>query len=64
MPTATENYGLAKPGYEDPVDIEVINRNMDAIDAELARNAAGDAVVTVVTNQQILALFEEGGQDA
>jgi hypothetical protein len=60
MPTTTENYGLAKPGYEDPVDIEVINRNMDAIDAELARNADGEARLSIVTNMQILALFEEG----
>lgn len=58
MPTTTTNYGLAKPGYDDPVDIEVINRNMDAIDAELARGASGGTVVTIVTNQQILELFE------
>ena len=60
MATYTENYGLVRPGYEDPVDIAVVNRNMDAIDTELARNADGEARLSIVTNLQILALFEEG----
>lgn len=59
MATYTENYGLEMPDYEDPVDIAVVNRNMDAIDAELARNADGEARLSIVTNLQILALFEE-----
>ena len=59
MPAYTERYRLAKPGYDEPVDIQVINRNMDVIDTELARNADEDVTLTLVTNQQILSLFEE-----
>ncbi|MBQ9317728.1 MAG: hypothetical protein IJ203_13015 [Atopobiaceae bacterium] len=59
MPAYTERYRLAKPGYDEPVDIQVINRNMDAIDAEMARNADEDVTLSIVTNQQILSLFEE-----
>lgn len=59
MPAYTERYRLSKPGYDEPVDIQVINRNMDAIDAELARNADEEVTLSIVTNQQILSLFEE-----
>ena len=59
MPAYTERYQLAKPSYDEPVDIQVINRNMDAIDAEMARNADEDVTLSIVTNQQILSLFEE-----
>lgn len=61
MPAYTDRYRLAKPGYDEPVDIQVINSNMDAIDAELARNADEDVTLSIVTNQQILSLFEDGG---
>lgn len=61
MAGRTENYGLAKPGYVDPLDVEVINRNTEAIDAELARNAAAVPGLTLATNTQMLSLFEEGG---
>lgn len=61
MAGRTENYGLATPGYDDPVDIQVINRNTEAIDAELARNAAALPGLTLATNTQVLSLFEEGG---
>ena len=37
----TTNYNLQKPGYDDGADIEVINQNMDTIDAALAAQAAG-----------------------
>lgn len=37
----TTNFNLQKPGYADGADIEVINQNMDAIDAALAAQAAG-----------------------
>ena len=61
MAGRTENYGLATPGYDDPVDVQVINRNTEAIDAELARNAAAVPGITLATNTQVLSLFEEGG---
>lgn len=61
MPAYTDRYRLAKPGYDEPVDVQVINSNMDAIDAELARNADEDVTLSIVTNQQILSLFEDGG---
>lgn len=37
----TTNYNLQKPGYDDGADIEIINQNMNAIDAALAAQAAG-----------------------
>lgn len=37
----TTNFNLQKPGYADGADIEVINQNMDSIDAALAAQAAG-----------------------
>ena len=61
MPAYPDPYRLAKPTYDEPVDIQVINTNMDAIDAELARNADEDVTLSIVTNQQILSLFEDGG---
>lgn len=36
----TTNYNLQKPAYDDGADIEVINQNMDTIDAALAAQAA------------------------
>lgn len=35
----TTNLKLKKPGYADPVDINVINKNMDAIDKAIAGKA-------------------------
>lgn len=35
----TTNYNLQKPGYDDGADIEIINQNMDAIDAALKMQA-------------------------
>ena len=61
MPAYTDRYRFAKPTYDEPVDIQVMNSNMDAIDAELARNADEDVTLSIVTNQQILSLFEDGG---
>lgn len=43
----TTNFNLQKPGYADGADIEVINQNMDAIDAALKMQ--GDEIVTVST---------------
>ena len=42
----TTNYDLKKPAYEDGADIEIINENMDAIDATLKENADGIAAHT------------------
>lgn len=39
MPTSTTNYGLIKPGTDDPILIEQLNDNADAIDAALKENA-------------------------
>lgn len=33
MATQTNNYNLTKPSYSDPADIDVINENMDKLDA-------------------------------
>ena len=33
----TTNYGLNKPSENDYVDIEILNKNMDIIDTELAK---------------------------
>lgn len=33
----TTNYALKKPAYEEGADIEVLNGNMDVIDAELKK---------------------------
>ncbi|WP_101698098.1 hypothetical protein [Clostridium minihomine] len=38
----TENYGLKKPDYEDGADINVINENMDAIDAGMVAHASDE----------------------
>lgn len=43
--TYTENYHLKKPDGEDFIDIEDLNQNMEAIDAQLkaqAQKAEGD----------------------
>lgn len=39
MPTSTTNYGLIKPGTDDPILIEQLNDNADTIDAALKANA-------------------------
>ena len=39
MPTSTTNYGLIKPGTDDPILIGQLNDNMDTIDAALKENA-------------------------
>ena len=39
MPTSTTNYGLIKPGTDDPILIEQLNDNADTIDAALKENA-------------------------
>lgn len=39
MPTSTTNYGLIKPGTDDPILIGQLNDNADAIDAALKENA-------------------------
>ena len=39
MATQTTNYGLIKPDYSDPVDVDVLNDNADLIDAALTDKA-------------------------
>lgn len=39
MPTSTTNYGLIKPGTDDPILIGQLNDNADVIDAALKENA-------------------------
>lgn len=51
----TTNYDLKKPAYEDGADIEIINENMDAIDATLKENADGIAAHTSDTTVHITA---------
>ena len=41
MATQTTNYGLTMPGYNEVADIEVINDNMNLIDAQMKKNADG-----------------------
>lgn len=44
MPTSTTNYGLIKPGTDDPILIEQLNDNADVIDATL--KSLSDAIDT------------------
>lgn len=57
--TETPNYHLAKPGYTDPVDIEVLNQNADKIDAALHEKANTDDLQTMtpIQNRVIEAMF-------
>ena len=41
MATQTTNYGLTLPNYDEMADIDVINENMDLIDAQMKKNADG-----------------------
>ena len=47
MATQTQYYNLDKPSYDEVADIEVINANMDIIDAKIKENA--DNVSTLAT---------------
>lgn len=40
----TPNYNLQKPAYDDLLDVEVLNKNMDIVDAELKALAIEDTV--------------------
>ena len=39
MSTTTPNYNLTKPGVNDNYDVEIVNANMDKIDAQMKTNA-------------------------
>ena len=58
----TPNYKLNKPGYEEFGDVEALNQNFAAIDAELKKNA--DAVSERVKTTELAAEVKKVVKDA
>lgn len=54
MATKTTNYNLTKPAYDEDADINVINDNMDIIDAKMKEieDAGGGGAVDAYTKKQ------------
>lgn len=57
----TTNFGLRKPDYTDPADVQDLNFNADIIDTQLKSNA--DAVSTAVGNLQGQITLNKGTMD-
>lgn len=49
MATTTTNYGLTKPDVGEPIDISVLNENMDKVDKQMKLNA--EAIPPVATTK-------------
>ena len=62
MSANTEHYDLVKPEYGEPVDIEVVNGNMDIIDEELyKRPQSGQPAVFSTLEVEGEVKFDSGG---
>lgn len=62
----TPNYKLNKPGYEEFGDVEALNQNFAAIDAELKKNAnaVGERVKTTELAEKVKESVKSGGLTA